>query len=98
MNNAPRWSKNKTGGRIEIWSRKIKCTTGISPGRLLEGFRKIRSGKAGVPFENTGYNEDQQLRDNIERNNLLKFARVVLNKILTIFKAGDTIKVFFVKN
>lgn len=73
------------------------ATTGISVGRLREGWRKRHRPTDYRPFVNTTYNEDQQLRSRIFSNAFLEGIRIVLNTILTITGLGDTLKGRFIK-
>lgn len=66
-------------------------TTGIS----LTVYKK--STGANISLGNASDSDDEILRNKIETNFLLGFAKNSINLILSVFKMGDTIKIFAVK-
>ncbi len=92
---------NRTSLRLLFESAGAKtlgvATTGISPGRLREGWRKRKQPADFRPFVNTDYNEDQQLRTRLLGNVFLDGVRTALNAMLTMTGLGDTLKGRFIK-
>ena len=78
---------------------KIKVeTTGVSPGRLVEGLKKLWHKQSAERFDDSQNEKDQHLRESIETNRLLTFIKIVINRTLSLFKLGDTLKVLFRKD
>jgi 2-polyprenyl-3-methyl-5-hydroxy-6-metoxy-1,4-benzoquinol methylase len=70
-----------------IWTR----THGISLSQIKISLKKKRE---TVSYKN---NEDEKIREITERNYLMKFLKNIGNKILTLFKIGDSIKCYAIK-
>jgi len=66
-------------------------TTGVSLTRL-----KTSSGKSDQAFISET-SDDEMLRNKIEGNKVLQFAKSTLNGTLSVFGVGDTVKGYFVK-
>lgn len=75
---------------------KVKEDTfGFSHARLLYAIRKKRGDKTLKEFD---YNEkDRELRDAIEKTIILRVIKKIVNTILTILNAGDTLKILYRK-
>jgi hypothetical protein len=63
------------------------ASTGVSPGRLIEGLRRARPGavtqRAAV---------DERVRETIERAAVLRAAKRLADRTLGVLGAGDTLK------
>jgi 2-polyprenyl-3-methyl-5-hydroxy-6-metoxy-1,4-benzoquinol methylase len=70
-------------------------TSGFSHARLIYAFRSKRGDKNLNEYD---YNEkDRELRDAIEKTIILRLIKKTINIMLTIFKAGDTLKILYRK-
>ncbi len=66
-------------------------TTGISITRI-----RTSAGKSGQPLVSP-HSDDERIRRAIAGNLLMKFVKLLTNKILTLFGIGTTLKVYFEK-
>lgn len=71
-------------------------TSGFSPARLIFTMRSNNShGYANSDYD---YNEkDRQVRDSIEKNIFLRYTKNLINGLLTLLKAGDSLKILYIK-
>jgi len=66
-------------------------TTGIS----LTVYKKSKG--ADISLGNSEDSDDELMRQKMETNKLFGFIKVLLNGVLSLFKIGDTIKIFSIK-
>ena len=77
--------------------KKVRIqTTGVSPGRIIAALKRSRGEKNNIPTVET-QQIDEPLREKIESNTFLKFARNMANEMLTITGTGDSLKGIFQK-
>lgn len=76
--------------------RKIRVeTTGISLNRLRNG--KVNGSKEKTEKPISAISTDEKLRKSAENNKIIWFAKKLMNKLLSIFGVGDSLKVRFEK-